>query len=75
MVFATNFVKQSNNCHLRYGGPRPTFYVKVTVGNREFIGEGRTRKDARQNAALKALKSMEVDPFPEVKDEVSSWVV
>ncbi|XP_071803940.1 double-stranded RNA-binding protein Staufen homolog 2-like [Asterias amurensis] len=58
--------------HQRYGGPRPTFYVKVTVGNREFIGEGRTRKDARQNAALKALKSMEVDPFPEVKDEAVS---
>ncbi|XP_038051600.1 double-stranded RNA-binding protein Staufen homolog 2-like isoform X3 [Patiria miniata] len=56
----------------RYPGPRPTFYIKVAVGNREFIGEGRTRKDARQNAALKALKSIEADPLPECKDEAVS---
>ncbi|XP_022106889.1 double-stranded RNA-binding protein Staufen homolog 2-like isoform X2 [Acanthaster planci] len=56
----------------RSAGPLPTFYVKVQVGNREFIGEGRTRKDARQNAALKALKSIEADPLPECKDEAVS---
>ncbi len=36
----------------------------MSIGNREFIGEGRTRKDARQDAAAKALKSFEEDPLP-----------
>ncbi|XP_071507205.1 double-stranded RNA-binding protein Staufen homolog 2-like [Diadema antillarum] len=43
--------------------PRPfTHFVKVTVGDREFVGEGKTQKAARQNAAFKALGSLENEP-------------
>ena len=57
----------------RYPGPFRTAYVKVAIGNREFIGEGRTRKDARQDAAAKALKSFEEDPLPAREEPVSSF--
>ena len=33
--------------------------MKVTVGDREFVGEGKTQKAARQNAACRALTALE----------------
>ncbi|KPP64112.1 hypothetical protein Z043_117580, partial [Scleropages formosus] len=41
------------------------FYVQLTVGNNEFIGEGRTRQAARHNAAMKALQVLRNEPIPE----------
>ncbi|XP_066268584.1 double-stranded RNA-binding protein Staufen homolog 2-like isoform X3 [Branchiostoma lanceolatum] len=53
----------------RYHYPTPkTFYVSLTIGNREFIGEGRTRQQARHNAAAKALKVLKDEPIPETAD-------
>lgn len=50
----------------RYHYPVPkVFYVQLTVGNNEFIGEGRTRQAARHNAALKALQALKNEPIPE----------
>ncbi|XP_070533253.1 double-stranded RNA-binding protein Staufen homolog 2-like isoform X2 [Ptychodera flava] len=42
-----------------------TCYVSLTVGNREFIGDGRTRQQARHTAAVKALKVLRNEPLPE----------
>ncbi|MEQ2250516.1 hypothetical protein ILYODFUR_001683, partial [Ilyodon furcidens] len=41
------------------------FYVQLSVGSREFIGEGRTRQAARHNAAMKALQALRNEPIPE----------
>uniref|UniRef100_H3ADN9 Double-stranded RNA-binding protein Staufen homolog 2 n=1 Tax=Latimeria chalumnae TaxID=7897 RepID=H3ADN9_LATCH len=41
------------------------FYVQLTVGSSEFIGEGRTRQAARHNAAMKALQVLRNEPIPE----------
>ncbi|XP_056594600.1 double-stranded RNA-binding protein Staufen homolog 2 isoform X1 [Triplophysa dalaica] len=50
----------------RYHYPVPkVFYVQLTVGNKEFIGEGRTRQAARHNAAMKALQGLKNEPIPE----------
>ncbi|XP_041101850.1 double-stranded RNA-binding protein Staufen homolog 2-like isoform X3 [Polyodon spathula] len=50
----------------RYHYPVPKiFYVHLTVGNSEFIGEGRTRQAARHNAAMKALQVLRNEPIPE----------
>ncbi|XP_043923161.1 double-stranded RNA-binding protein Staufen homolog 2 [Protopterus annectens] len=50
----------------RYYYPVPKiFYVQLTVGNSEFIGEGRTRQAARHNAAMKALQALRNEPIPE----------
>ncbi|KAI7792844.1 double-stranded RNA-binding protein Staufen-like protein 2 [Triplophysa rosa] len=50
----------------RYHYPVPkVFYVQLTVGNKEFIGEGRTRQAARHNAAMKALQALKNEPIPE----------
>ncbi|XP_062377018.1 double-stranded RNA-binding protein Staufen homolog 2 isoform X3 [Sardina pilchardus] len=50
----------------RYHYPVPkVFYVQLTVGNNEFIGEGRTRQAARHNAAMKALQALRNQPIPE----------
>ncbi|MBN3295237.1 STAU2 protein, partial [Amia calva] len=50
----------------RYHYPVPKiFYVQLTVGNSEFIGEGRTRQAARHNAAMKALQVLRNEPIPE----------
>ncbi|XP_030624618.1 double-stranded RNA-binding protein Staufen homolog 2 isoform X2 [Chanos chanos] len=50
----------------RYHYPVPkVFYVQLTVGNSEFIGEGRTRQAARHNAAMKALQALRNEPIPE----------
>ncbi|MFT7809170.1 double-stranded RNA-binding protein Staufen homolog 2 [Arapaima gigas] len=50
----------------RYHYPVPKiFYVQLTVGNNEFIGEGRTRQAARHNAAMKALNILRNEPIPE----------
>uniref|UniRef100_A0A8C1IKT9 Double-stranded RNA-binding protein Staufen homolog 2 n=1 Tax=Cyprinus carpio TaxID=7962 RepID=A0A8C1IKT9_CYPCA len=50
----------------RYHYPVPkVFYVQLTVGNNEFIGEGRTRQAARHNAAMKALQALKNEPIPE----------
>ncbi|KAI2649086.1 hypothetical protein H4Q32_020291 [Labeo rohita] len=49
-----------------YHYPVPkVFYVQLTVGNNEFIGEGRTRQAARHNAAMKALQALKNEPIPE----------
>ncbi|KAJ4918792.1 hypothetical protein JOQ06_027892, partial [Pogonophryne albipinna] len=48
----------------RYHYPVPKiFYVQLSVGSNEFIGDGRTRQAARHSAAMKALQS------PEEKEE------
>ncbi|KAK6491001.1 double-stranded RNA-binding protein Staufen-like protein 2-like isoform X2 [Huso huso] len=50
----------------RYHYPVPKiFYVQLTVGTSEFIGEGRTRQAARHNAAMKALQALRNEPIPE----------
>uniref|UniRef100_A0A4W4E7N9 Double-stranded RNA-binding protein Staufen homolog 2 n=1 Tax=Electrophorus electricus TaxID=8005 RepID=A0A4W4E7N9_ELEEL len=50
----------------RYHYPVPkVFYVQLTVGHNEFIGEGRTRQAARHNAAMKALQALRNEPIPE----------
>ncbi|KAA8580810.1 hypothetical protein FQN60_013768, partial [Etheostoma spectabile] len=41
------------------------FYVQLSVGSHEFIGEGRTRQAARHNAAMKALQALRNEPIPE----------
>ncbi|KAG7225100.1 hypothetical protein INR49_014556, partial [Caranx melampygus] len=41
------------------------FYVQLSVGTHEFIGEGRTRQAARHNAAMKALQALRNEPIPE----------
>ncbi|KAJ7338925.1 hypothetical protein JRQ81_012827 [Phrynocephalus forsythii] len=49
----------------RYHCPVPKiFYVQLTVGEREFFGEGRTRQAARHNAAMKALEVLQNEPIP-----------
>lgn len=47
------------------------FYVQLTVGNKEFIGEGRTRQAARHNAAMKALQGLKNEPIPERPPQVT----
>ncbi|KAI1889068.1 hypothetical protein AGOR_G00175250 [Albula goreensis] len=50
----------------RYHYPVPKiFYVQLTVGSCEFIGEGRTRQAARHNAAMKALQALRNEPIPQ----------
>jgi len=50
----------------RYHYPVPKiFYVQLSVGTHEFIGEGRTRQAARHNAAMKALQALRNEPIPE----------
>uniref|UniRef100_A0A8C7YTQ7 Double-stranded RNA-binding protein Staufen homolog 2 n=1 Tax=Oryzias sinensis TaxID=183150 RepID=A0A8C7YTQ7_9TELE len=50
----------------RYHYPIPKiFYVQLSVGSHEFIGEGRTRQAARHNAAMKALQALRNEPIPE----------
>nr|XP_057915758.1 double-stranded RNA-binding protein Staufen homolog 2 [Doryrhamphus excisus] len=50
----------------RYHYPIPKiFYVQLSVGSHEFIGEGRTRQAARHNAAMKALQALRNKPIPE----------
>ncbi|XP_059182790.1 double-stranded RNA-binding protein Staufen homolog 2 isoform X1 [Centropristis striata] len=50
----------------RYHYPVPKiFYVQLSVGSHEFIGEGRTRQAARHNAAMKALQALRNEPIPE----------
>ncbi|XP_033856042.3 double-stranded RNA-binding protein Staufen homolog 2-like isoform X4 [Acipenser ruthenus] len=55
----------------RYHYPVPKiFYVQLTVGTSEFIGEGRTRQAARHNAAMKALQALRNEPIPEKPPQV-----
>uniref|UniRef100_A0A3Q3NLB3 Double-stranded RNA-binding protein Staufen homolog 2 n=1 Tax=Mastacembelus armatus TaxID=205130 RepID=A0A3Q3NLB3_9TELE len=50
----------------RYHYPVPKiFYVQLSVGSHEFIGEGRTRQAARHNAAMKALQALRNEPIPD----------
>ncbi|XP_063768194.1 double-stranded RNA-binding protein Staufen homolog 2 [Eleginops maclovinus] len=50
----------------RYHYPVPKiFYVQLSVGSNEFIGEGRTRQAARHSAAMKALQALRNEPIPE----------
>uniref|UniRef100_A0A7N6BLV0 Double-stranded RNA-binding protein Staufen homolog 2 n=1 Tax=Anabas testudineus TaxID=64144 RepID=A0A7N6BLV0_ANATE len=49
----------------RYHYPVPKiFFVQLSVGSHEFIGEGRTRQAARHNAAMKALQALRNEPIP-----------
>uniref|UniRef100_A0A3P8VMU4 Double-stranded RNA-binding protein Staufen homolog 2 n=1 Tax=Cynoglossus semilaevis TaxID=244447 RepID=A0A3P8VMU4_CYNSE len=55
----------------RYHYPVPKiFYVQLSVGSHEFIGEGRTRQAARHNAATKALQALRNEPIPERPPQV-----
>lgn len=59
----------------RFRRPYPqVFCVKLTVGNREFVGQGVNQRLARQDAAAKALKSIDEDPIPIKKDQATSMV-
>ncbi|XP_034094726.1 double-stranded RNA-binding protein Staufen homolog 2 [Gymnodraco acuticeps] len=50
----------------RYHYPVPKiFYVQLSVGSNEFIGDGRTRQAARHSAAMKALQALRNEPIPE----------
>lgn len=40
------------------------FYVSLKVGQREFIGEGHNRQEARNDAASKALNILKKLPLP-----------
>ncbi|XP_071270206.1 double-stranded RNA-binding protein Staufen homolog 2 isoform X3 [Salvelinus alpinus] len=53
-------------CNQRYHYSVPKiFYVQLSVGTNEFIGEGRTRQAARHSAAMKALQALRNEPIPE----------
>uniref|UniRef100_A0AAQ4PAK7 Staufen double-stranded RNA binding protein 2 n=1 Tax=Gasterosteus aculeatus aculeatus TaxID=481459 RepID=A0AAQ4PAK7_GASAC len=55
----------------RYHYPVPKiFYVQLSVGSHEFIGDGRTRQAARHNAAMKALQALRNEPIPERPPQV-----
>ncbi|XP_015271698.1 PREDICTED: double-stranded RNA-binding protein Staufen homolog 2 isoform X2 [Gekko japonicus] len=55
----------------RYHCPVPKiFYVQLTVGDREFLGEGKTRQAARHNAATKALQALQNEPIPKKLTQV-----
>lgn len=57
---------------LRYHYPVPKiFYVQLSVGSNEFIGEGRTRQAARHSAAMKALQALRNEPIPERPPQVN----
>lgn len=57
----------------RYHYPVPKiFYVQLSVGIHEFIGEGRTRQAARHNAAMKALQALRNEPIPERPPQVTT---
>lgn len=59
------YQNQHNRPYFRY--PRSFIhYVKVTIGDREFVGEGKTQKGARQNAAYRALNALENEPADKV---------
>lgn len=49
------------------------FYVQLTVGDREFLGEGKTRQAARHNAAMKALQALQNEPIPKKLPQVSDF--
>uniref|UniRef100_A0A3Q3Q174 Double-stranded RNA-binding protein Staufen homolog 2 n=1 Tax=Monopterus albus TaxID=43700 RepID=A0A3Q3Q174_MONAL len=50
----------------RYHYPVPKiFYVQLSVGSHEFIGDGRTRQAARHDAAMKALEALRNEPIPD----------
>lgn len=54
--FSDILVNDDFKC-FRYHYPRfpRVFFVSLKVGQREFIGDGKTRQAARHNAAAKAL--------------------
>lgn len=57
----------------RYHYPVPKiFYVQLSVGSHEFIGEGRTRQAARHSAAMKALQALRNEPIPERPPQVNT---
>lgn len=57
----------------RYHYPVPKiFYVQLSVGSHEFIGEGRTRQAARHNAAMKALQALRNEPIPNRPPQVNT---
>lgn len=57
----------------RYHYPVPKiFFVQLSVGSHEFIGEGRTRQAARHNAAMKALQALRNEPIPNRPPQVKS---
>lgn len=59
----------------RYHYPVPKiFYVQLSVGSHEFIGEGRTRQAARHNAAMKALQALRNEPIPERPPQVQTHI-
>jgi len=47
-----NYVEEEGPPHQK------TFVYCVTVNNQEYIGEGKSKKEAKQNAAATALKAM-----------------
>lgn len=58
----------------RYHYPVPKiFFVQLSVGSHEFIGEGRTRQAARHNAAMKALQALRDEPIPERPPQVNRF--
>lgn len=60
----------------RYHYPVPKiFYVQLSVGSHEFIGEGRTRQAARHNAAMKALQALRNEPIPERPPQVNTSTI
>lgn len=60
-------------CCSRYHYPVPKiFYVQLSVGSREFIGDGRTRQAARHSAAMQALQALRNEPIPERPPQVKT---
>ncbi|KAK1807014.1 hypothetical protein P4O66_004855, partial [Electrophorus voltai] len=57
-------LKEKEEGEYHYPVPK-VFYVQLTVGHNEFIGEGRTRQAARHSAAMKALQALRNEPIPE----------
>ncbi|XP_030829941.1 double-stranded RNA-binding protein Staufen homolog 2 isoform X2 [Strongylocentrotus purpuratus] len=67
---------QNNHNRPYYRYPRPfVHYIKVTVGDHEFVGEGKTQKGARQNAAFRALTALENEPASKVDMATTTNVV
>jgi len=68
---ATNgFQNQMSNMVQRNSTFPPMFCVQLTVGNRDFIGEGATAQAAKHAAANKALKMLRDLPLSDGKSQL-----
>lgn len=46
------------------------YHMELSIGGQQFIGKGRTRQLAKQDAAIKALKVLQREPILQQMPEV-----